>query len=278
MWPKLKIFIQIIIVVFALIGLFLTAGFLAVNLGLTKNKGVVDNFLVEKSPSDKTGARFPASQKFVWNQDEEWQALAAAIQKDKLLIDQVSVQTNLNSRLLVTMLVVEQVRLFHSERETFKQFFGPLKILGTQTQFSWGVLGIKEETAKKIEQNLTDHSSPFYLGPRYEHLLDFQTADHDSERFNRLTNDRDRYYAYLYGALYLKELTHQWEIAGYSLSEKPEIVATLFNLGFDKSKPNPTPEAGGALIDIGTTNISFGRLAYEFFYSHELLNEFPIKQ
>lgn len=277
MWPKLKLIIQIVTVIFALIGLALTAGFVAINLGLTNNKGVVDNFLVEKEKSDKTGARFPASQKFLWNQDEEWQALAAAIRKDKLLIDQVSTQTNLNSRLLVTMLVVEQVRLFHSERETFKQFFGPLKILGTQTQFSWGVLGIKEDTAKQVEQNLINSSSPFYLGPRYEHLLDFQTADHNSERFSRLTNDRDRYYAYLYGALYLKQLTHQWETAGYPLSTKPEIVATLFNLGFNKSKPNSNPEAGGALIDIGPNDISFGRLAYEFFYSHELLNEFPIK-
>lgn len=277
MWPKIKIVIQIVIVIFALIGLFLTAGFLAVNLGLTKNKGVVDNKLVNLKTIGLSGAKFETNHQFIWNQDEEWQTLATAIKKDKLLIDQISTQTDMNSRLLITMLVVEQVRLFHSERETFKQLFAPLKILGTQTQFSWGVLGIKEDTAKQIEQNLKDKTSPFYLGARYENLLDFSTNDPNSERFSRLTNYKDRYYAYLYGALYLKQLTTQWEKAGYPISDRPEIVATLFNLGFTKSKPNPNPEAGGSLIDIGTNNISFGRLAYEFFYSQELLIEFPIK-
>jgi len=54
--------------------------------------------------------------------------------------------------------------------------------------------GLKEETAKQIEQNLTDKNSPYYLGPNYEHLLDFQTADPDTERFNRLTDDKNHYY------------------------------------------------------------------------------------
>jgi hypothetical protein len=278
MKDTLILIFRIATVIFALIGLFLTAGFVAINLGWTSNKGVLDNSILNDQPAvDTTGAKFPATQKFVWNQDAEWSALTAAIKKDRLLIDQVATQTDSDSRLLVTMLVVEQVRLFHSERETFKQFFGPLKILGSQTQFSWGVLGIKEDTARQIEQNLIDKTSPFYLGERYEHLLDFKTTDPDSERFNRLTNDRDHYYAYLYGAIYLKQLATQWQKAGFPVSDRPEIMATLFNLGFIKSKPKASPEAGGALIDIGSTDISFGRLAYEFYYSHELGRDFPIK-
>lgn len=270
---------SLIIIAFAGIGLFLTAGFVAVNLGWTNTKGIVDNNLTTQTGNNlgKQGVKYPAGTKFAWNQDPEWQTLTEAISKDALLIKQISTLTGISPRLLVTPLVVEQLRLFHSEREVYKELFSPLKILGTQTQFSWGVLGFKEKTAQQVEKNLTDKNSSYYLGPRYEHLLDFTTSDINSERFDRLTNYKDRYWAYLYGALYLKELMTGWQKSGYDIASRPEIVATLFNIGFENSKPNPNPQIGGAEIDIGDQKISFGRLAYEFYYSSELTDQFPIE-
>lgn len=270
---------SLIILVFAGIGLFLTAGFVAVNMGWTNSQGIVDNSLTTQTNNDSEGknSQYPAGTKFIWNQSSEWQTLKEAIAKDALLIKQVSTLTGISPRLLVTPLVVEQLRLFHSEREVYKDLFSPLKILGTQTQFSWGVLGFKEKTAKQVEDYLKDKNSPYYLGPRYEHLLDFSTSDINSERFDRLTNYKDRYWAYLYGALYLKQLTTGWQKSGYDISGRPEIITTLFNIGFENSKPNANPQIGGSEIDIGNQKISFGRLAYEFYYSTELTDQFPIK-
>jgi hypothetical protein len=269
----LKIFGIGVVLTFAGIGFFLTTGFVAVNLGLTNDGGVPDNRLITvdltKKPVTST------NKTYIWNTGPEWEALEGAIIKDQLLIEQVSRQTGVPTRLLVTPLVVEQLRLFHSEREIFKSYFGPLKILGNQTMFSWGIFGFKDYTAKQVEENLKNKDSSFYLGPRYEHLLDFETADHDAERFDRLTNSKDYYYSYLYGALYMKELMTQWQKAGFNITDRPEIVATLFNIGFDKSIPKNNPQIGGAEIDIGDTKVSFGELAGWFYYSEEMIDIFP---
>ena len=92
----------------------------------------------------------------------------------------------------------------------------------------------------------------------------------------RIANEKDHYYAYLYGALYLAEMMKQWRTAGYEIMYRPEIVGTLFNVGFPQSKPNPNPKVGGSEINVGEGKYSFGSLAYEFYYSGELAEEFPL--
>jgi len=273
----MKKFLKIItigaILIFAGIGFFLTAGFLAINTGLTNDGGLPDNKLVTVDLTKKP--TIPTQTDYIWDKDAEWQALVGGIEKDALLIDQVSKQTGVPTRLIVSQLVVEQLRLFHSEREVFKRYFGPLKILGNQTMFSWGVLGFKEDTARQVEGNLKDKTSDFYLGSRYENILDFKTADIDSERFDRLTNEKDHYYSYLYGALYIKQIITQWQKAGFNIANQPAIIATLFNIGFANSQPKSNPQIGGSEIDIGDTKISFGELASQFYYSDELIEYFP---
>lgn len=280
--------IRIIIAIFATIGIILTGGYFAVKFGLTNTKGIIDDrFITHKktaatSSTDFLNNQYPGASAVpvmsttsdAWRQSEEWQVLKTATAKDALLVNQVATLTDVSPRLLVAQLVVEQLRLFTSEREVYKQIFAPLKILGNQSQFSWGVVGLKEETAKQIERNLKDTNSPYYLGPRYEHLLDFSTANPDEERFTRVTA-RDHYYAYLYAALYLKQIQTQWQKAGFPISDRPEILSTLYNIGFNHSQPNQNPAVGGALIELGGEQYSFGGLAYEFYYSNELLNEFP---
>lgn len=212
---------------------------------------------------------------FYWIDKPEWQSVKEAVKKDKGIIDQVGKETGIEPRLLVSSMIVEQLRLFYSEREVFKKFFEPLKILCSANKISLGVMGIKEETAIKIETNLKDSSSPYYLGSQYEHALDFKTADISSERYNRLTDEKNHYYSYLYGALYLKQMMKQWRDAGYSVDWRPEIIGTLFNVGFPQSKPNPNPKVGGSHINVGGEDYSFGALSYEFYYSGEILDEFP---
>jgi hypothetical protein len=213
---------------------------------------------------------------YAWQTAEEWPNLAAAVTKDADLINRVATETGVPARLIASALLVEQLRLFHTQREYYEQYFAPLKILASATKFAWGVMSIKENTAKQIEQHLTDPTSSYYLGVDNEHKLDFSTADTATERYNRLTNDDDHYYAYLYGALYLKQLMAQWQAAGYDIQQRPEIILTLFNIGFEHSEPKADPAVGGSTLSIGGHSYTFGGLGYEIYYSGILQSEFAL--
>ena len=210
-----------------------------------------------------------------WAKTEEWAVIQSAIIKDREPIYKASALLDINPRLIVAIIMVEQLRLFTDDRELFKKVFAPLRMLGTQSQYSWGVVGIKRETAIEAENNLRSTTSPYYLGTAYENILTFTTNDPENERFVRLTDEHNRYYSYLYAAVIIKELEAQWKRAGYDITNKPDIIATLFNIGFKHSSPNPTPRAGGASIAIASTTYSFGGLAGEFYASPLLLTFFP---
>jgi hypothetical protein len=215
---------------------------------------------------------------FDWMNISEWQTFKEAVAKDKKLIDSVENQTGVEGRLIVSCLVGEQIRLFNSNREAYKKWIGPLKVLSVESQFSFGVTGIKEHTAQRIETLLKDKSSEYYLGEQYEHLLDFSTSDPSTERMARLTTFRNHYYSYMYAAIFLKQVKKQWEKAGFPIDNRPEILATLFNVGFPQSKPKSNPQVGGSTIKIYDTAYSFGAIAYQFYYSGELFNLFPFKR
>ncbi len=215
---------------------------------------------------------------FEWMNITEWQDFKIAVSKDKHLIDSAAMLTGVEPRLIVAVLVGEQIRLFNSSREAYKKWIGPLKILSVETTFSLGVTGIKVPTAQKIEKHLKDSSSVFYLGKQYENLLDFETNSASNERFKRLTSYDNHFYSYLYAALNVKQMKVQWERAGYPIDSRPEILATLFNIGFEASVPKENPVVGGSGINIKGKRYTFGSVAYEFYYSGELFDLFPFKE
>ena len=264
---------KILVYIFAIIGFILVIAFLVSKTGLTNKNGIIDN---KYNYFDKS--RFLNDQKnFSWINTDEYLSLKDTFKKEKNTLDRVEKETSIKSRLIISLLFVEQMRLFGSERELFKKVFEPLKILGVQSQFSWGVLGLKQDTLVEIENNLKDQNSVFYLGKDYEKRLDFEassTISNDEQRFDRITDEHNPYYSYLYTSIFIKQIEKQWKDVGFNISDRPEIIATLFNIGFLHSIPNSNPQVGGADITIGTETYSFGRLAYEFYYSDELLEEF----
>ena len=249
----------------------------AVDMHMKKNKAYskeVEQF--EKSKLKHKRYSKPGSV-FDWMNINEWVVFKTAVAKDHKMIDSVANLTGVESRLIVSCLVGEQIRLFNSSREAFKKWIGPLKILSVESQFSFGVTGIKELTAQKIEANLKNDTSIFYLGEQYENLLDFKTDNPLEERISRLTDFRNHFYSYMYAALFLKQMKVQWEKAGYPIDDRPEILATLFNVGYPQSIPKANPLVGGSTIKIAEKPHSFGSIAYEFYYSGELYNLFPFK-
>ena len=211
-----------------------------------------------------------------WMNEQAWPSLKAAILKDRAAIEEAARLTGVEPRLIVGCLVGEQIRLFNSKREMYKQYLGPVKVLSVQSQFSFGVNGIKDFTARQVEQHLKDTASVFYMGKAYEHILDFDTGDHTTERYRRLTNYHDHLYSYIYTGCILRQTMLQWKRSGYDISDRPDILFTLFNLGFGASNPNDNPQCGGSRIEANGRTYTFGRIGSDFYYSGEMAKEFPI--
>ncbi|HVX91445.1 MAG TPA: hypothetical protein VHC20_07600 [Candidatus Paceibacterota bacterium] len=274
-----KIF-QILVYLFAAIGFVLVVGYFAVKYGLTNTTGIIDeqrqSFLSATSTTTQIAAA-DITTILPWTETEEWQTLDVAIRKDGDAVNRAAVDSGVPARLIISNLVAEQLRLFFSDREDYKQFFLPLKILGSQTQFSWGIMGMKEDTAIQVENNLKDPSSPYYPGDAYAHLLDYPagTTDVTQARYVRLTDQHNHYWSYVYAGLYIKEVEAQWDHAGFPIADKPAIVSTLFNIGFAHSMPNAAPQVGGAAITVGGIDYSFGGLAGDFYTSDVLTDLFP---
>mgnify|MGYP001549158611 CR=1 FL=1 len=272
-----KIF-QILVYLFAAIGFVLVVGYFAVKYGITNTTGIIDqqreSFLVASS-SEMAAADVTTI--LPWTETEEWATLDTAIRKDGSSVSQAAAASGVPARIIIANLVAEQLRLFFSDREDYKQFFLPLKILGSQTQFSWGIMGMKEETAIAVAPHLKDPASPFYPGPEYAHVLDYPatTTDATEARYVRLTDQHDHYWSYVYAGLYIKEVETQWANAGFPIDDKPAIISTLFNIGFAHSTPNAAPQVGGAAITVGGITYSFGGLAGDFYTSDVLTDLFP---
>jgi hypothetical protein len=250
----------------------------AAEMQLQANADYIDDIQRTISSDNQDGKYYNQGSVFKWMNINEWKDFKIAVAKDKLLIDSVANLTGVEPRLIVAVLVGEQIRLFNSNREAYKKWIGPLKILSVETTFSLGVTGIKVPTAQRIERNLKDTTSIFYLGKEYENLLDFSTGSHGEERFKRLTSYKNHFYSYLYAALNVKQIKVQWERSGFPIDSRPEILATLFNIGFESSVPKENPVVGGSGINIKGKKYSFGAVAYEFYYSGELFDLFPFKK
>ena len=214
---------------------------------------------------------------FEWMNIEEWDNFKLSVVKDTTLIDSAAMLCNVEPRLIVSVLLGEQMRLFNSTREVYKSVLKPLKILSVENNFSLGVTGVKQETAILAEKYLKDSTSAFYPGYKYQHLLDFHTTDVTKERYDRLVNYRNHFYSYLYAGVILAEVRQQWKKSGCDISNRPEILATLFNVGYGYSIPKMNPSVGGSTIAIKNKNYTFGALAFEFYYSGEMLDVFPYK-
>ena len=214
-----------------------------------------------------------------WMATPEWEALKVAITRDSALIHEAGRLTGVEPRLIVGCLIGEQIRLFNSKREMYKKYLGPVKVLSVQSQFSYGVNGIKDFTAKAVEHHLKDRTSEYYMGPAYEHLLDYpEGVDTAEERYRRLVDYGSHLYSYIYTGCILHQTMLQWRRAGYDISDHPDLLFTLFNVGFSQSEPKPNPVPGGSHIKVGDREYTFGAIGFDFYYSGELASAFPFQR
>lgn len=223
---------------------------------------------------------------YPWANYKEWKEFCRVVQADSAAIDSVSRITGVESRLIVMCLVGEQIRMFNSLREQFKKYVVPYNRLIMTTNRGYGVTGILQNTALKIESNVYDKKSPFYAGDYFQQCLNLKDTfpelvvdtieAHKHHTIQRLMKGGDHFYSYLYTAFFLRQFQAHWEKSGYTLAYRPEILGTLYNLGYQKSKPKKNPSVGGSTFNVGDKEYTFGGLCYEFYYSGELMDLFPL--
>jgi len=213
-----------------------------------------------------------------WADSDEWAVMKEVFARDQVVINRAAKDAGVSPRLILSGVIGEQFRFFTSRRESFKSYFEPLKILASLSNTSYGIAGLKPKTIGQIEDNLKNPNSPYYLGGSMEHIVDHNPGiDIETDRMNRITDAKDPYYSYLYVGLYMKEIMAQWQKSGFDISNRPEVLATLYNLGFYYSVPKADPAVGGTVITINGVDYTYGDLAYQFYYSGEISDIFPIE-
>ena len=253
----------------------------AIQLLLVKDKQIQREFAkINKLTSKQSENLYP------WAHSQAWRDFCKAVANDKKAIDSVALMTGVEPRLLVMCLVGEQVRMFNSGREKFKQYVVPFSRLILPTNRGYGVTGILQNTALRIERTIFDTASPFYAGDYFQSCINVNDSfpglvndtieSHKYKTIQRLIKGGDHYYSYLYTAFLIRQYQAHWEKAGFTLAYRPEIIGTLFNLGYQKSKPSAHPKVGGSNFQVANRIYTFGGLCYEFYYSGELQNLFPL--
>lgn len=294
--PVLRHASYVIIGLFALIGLAFTGVFVAMqyhwldvkgssisrdSFFATVPKAKVSSAAVTKAPTSVScvrqlsdGSQVPAC---AWNESGQYATIRGGLYKDKDVINLVAQQTGVPARMIAASVVPEQLRWFTDDRETFKKLFEPLKVLGVAAHMTYGIGGFHPDTAKRVEQYAADTNSPFYAGDGMAKLVAYPGAENpgDGNTLSRLSDKRDHYYSYLYVALFDKEIANQWARAGYNISNRPDVITTLYNIGYDKSVPKTNPLIGGGTITVGGTKYAYGELGTDFYYSDELTSLFP---
>jgi hypothetical protein len=212
-----------------------------------------------------------------WADTDQWNLMKEVFTRDQEIIKKAAADADVSPRLILSGVIGEQFRFFNNRRDSFKSYFEPLKILASLSNTSYGIAGLKPKTVGQIEAHLKDAKSPFYLGANMENIVDYtNVSDIESERLNRITDTKNPYYSYLYVGLFMKEIQAQWKRAGYDIDNRPEVLGTLYNLGFYYSVPKADPQVGGTIININGVDYTFGDIAYEFYYSGELSDTFPL--
>ncbi len=257
----------------ALLGAFVIILFVLHELGLTNVPGSITK--VNRNKSEiiaKTKAE--KIQKYPWLTSREWIVVKTGLIADAPVINEVSKKVGISPRIIAGAVIGEQIRFFTTDRAQFESYFEPVKKFINLTQFSYGIAGIKPDTAIFVENAIANPKSRYYLGEKYAHILDYAPdVDPVSERIKRL-NDESHYYSYLYVALIQKMLITEWKNKNIDISKKPGVINTLYNIGFGASKPHADPGIGGVPITIDGVQYSFGELADDFYWSGELVEYF----
>lgn len=204
--------------------------------------------------------------------DEEFQYLFSKIHVDvddmyRTHIENVSSLFSINPTLIKAAIMTEQMRWFYTYRGYIKNIIKSNKFVMVMSQMSYGIGGIKEWTAMRIEEYFYNNYPDIYTS-YFAYSAGYLPQQYTNERIARLTQTDDYYYQILYIGWLIKMILDNWSWAGVDISSQPWIILTLYNFG-DKT-PHPHPQVGWAEISINRNTYSFGGLGMLLYYILEI--------
>ena len=128
---------------------------------------------------------------------------------------------DVNPKYLAAIIYTERTKNYDWTDEAFDEVMARV---GKNS--SIGFSQVKIKTAYFIEKQLTDSTSKFYCGNKYESILELSRSP-----FKLIEKLKDDSLNILYAAGYLRLIQTFWSESGYSIDNKPEIIGSLYQLG-----------------------------------------------
>jgi len=88
---------------------------------------------------------------YVWADTDQWAIMKDVFTRDQDVIKKAAADSGVSPRLLLTGVIGEQFRFFTSEREAFKSYFEPLKILASLSNTSYVIEVLKPKTVGQLK-------------------------------------------------------------------------------------------------------------------------------
>lgn len=182
-------------------------------------------------------------------------------------IENISTLFGINPTLIKAAVMTEQIRAFYTYRGYIKSIIKSNKFIMVMSQMSYGIGGIKEWTAMRIEEYFYNNYPDIYTS-YFAYAKWYLPYQYTSERIARLTQTDDYFYQILYIGGLIKMILDNWSSAGVDISSQPGIILTLYNFG-DKA-PHGDPQVWWAEIVINGRTYSFGWLGMLLYYILEI--------
>jgi len=171
---------------------------------------------------------------------------------------------NLNPNLIKACIFVEQLRAFYTFKWLFKSVAQTNTYLTVMSKQSFGIGGMKLQTAEQLEQRLASNEPTLY-----QKYFSYENPNNISQqRLTRLTDTKNYYYQILYSAGLLYEYSTERKKAWYSITNQPGLIATMYNIGY--SQPHANADIGWSFMNIEGERYSFGGLAMLIYYYLEI--------
>jgi hypothetical protein len=173
-------------------------------------------------------------------------------------IQQVSNIFQIDQKLLVSAIGVEQFRYLTTNRAYAKKMIKSNKHLTKFSKFSYGPWWIKVATAREIQDSVKKYNPEIYQKYFQEDVWLKNSA--------LIEKLEDEFWGILYAWALIYSIQERWKQAWFDISHKPGVLITLYNMWNPKhKKPHANPDIWGSIIIVEWDKRYFWEI-WELFY------------
>lgn len=167
------------------------------------------------------------------------------------LINKYSKELNVDPRIVAGVIFVEMFRNFTTEKGYLEKYLENTNLGETILSIANHTYGIGQMSKSEFFEcinHLQDLNSEFYLGEGLKEYVSYDDVEKSKDNVDIQIK---------FTVVMIKQLISQWEKAGFDISKRPEILGTLYNIGFKNSYPKQNPRSGGSI-----NHVEFGEKSF----------------